>query len=190
MSRVGVVFGGLAISATLSAAVLHSVNIEHERGRYELVSDSYLDAPREAIFDVLTDYDRFDRISGSYKEFGFMEPTPDGTPVVYTIMEGCVLFFCKSLRRVELLETKEPGFIRTVTLPEQSDFRYAVSQWILEPEADGTRMTYRLEFEPDFWVPPLIGPWALKQRLVNGGGRAVNRIERLARGDSPAGRGN
>ena len=66
-------------------------------------------------------------------------------------MEGCVLFFCKSLRRVELLETREPGFIRTVTLPEQSDFRYAVSQWDLEPRGDGTLLTYHLEMEPDFW---------------------------------------
>ncbi len=40
---------------------------------------------------------------------------------------------------------------------------------------------YRLTMEPDFWVPPLIGPWVLKQRLMRGGTGAVNRIERLAR---------
>lgn len=178
------------MSAALSAAILHSVEIEHHRGRYELVSESYLDAPREAIFEVLTDYDRFGRISRSYTEFGYMDPAPDGTTVVHTTMEGCVLFFCKSLRRVELLETREPGFIRTVTLPEHSDFRYAVSQWDLEPKAGGTQLTYRLEMEPDFWIPPLIGPWVLKQRLESGGVRAVNRIERLAREGSGTGSGS
>jgi hypothetical protein len=42
-------------------------------------------------------------------------------------------------------------------------------------------MKYRLEMEPDFWVPPLIGPWYLKRTLSHGGVRAVSRIERLAR---------
>jgi hypothetical protein len=34
--------------------------------------------------------------------------------------------------------------------------------------------------EPDFWVPPLVGPWRLK-RAVRKGPRAVRRIENLAR---------
>ena len=34
--------------------------------------------------------------------------------------------------------------------------------------------------EPDFFVPPIIGPWYLKRVLSTGGVRAVNRIERLA----------
>jgi hypothetical protein len=35
--------------------------------------------------------------------------------------------------------------------------------------------------EPDFFIPPLIGPWYLKRTLSQGGVRAVTRIERLAR---------
>jgi hypothetical protein len=34
--------------------------------------------------------------------------------------------------------------------------------------------------EPDFFVPPIIGPWYLKRVLSSGGVRAVDRIERLA----------
>jgi hypothetical protein len=51
----------------------------------------------------------------------------------------------------------------------------------LEPTPDGTLMTYRVEMEPDFFVPPVIGPWYLKRTLSQGGQRAVTRIERLAR---------
>jgi len=92
-----------------------------------------------------------------------------------------VLFFCVTMRRVERMEVDAPSSIRTDTLPEQSDFKHSISEWTLEPEADGTNMIYRLTMEPDFWIPPLIGPWALKQRLERGGTSAVNRIERLAR---------
>ena len=174
------ILGAGFASAAASAAIIHSLEIERHAGRYELIADTYLDAPREAIFEVLTDYERFGRISGAYKESGFMEPAADGTPVVYTRMEGCVLFFCKSMLRVERLETMAPGYIRTVTLPEQSDFRYSVSEWTLEPEANGTKVIYRLVMEPDFWLPPVVGPWVLERRLFEGGTRAVNRIEVLA----------
>jgi len=166
--------------AGATAASLDSVVVSYDDGRYELDADAYLAASREAIFVILTDYDRFGRISSVYKEYGFLDPAPDGTPVVYTRMEGCVLFFCKSMRRVERLESEAPGYIRTVTLPEQSDFKQALSEWQLKAEGDGTRIHYHLEMEPAFWVPPVIGPWLLQRKLQSGGAHAVERIERLA----------
>jgi hypothetical protein len=165
---------------TAHAATLDSVVVTYEDGRYKLVADAFMDAPREAIFLVLTDYDGFGRISSTYKEYGFLNPTPEGIPIVFTQMAGCVLVFCVSMRRVERLEAQAPGFIRTVILPEQSDFRYGLAEWWLEPEAAGTRVTYQMAMEPDFWIPPIIGPWMLQRRLQHGGANAVERIERLA----------
>ena len=144
------------------------------------MSDTYLAAPQAAVFRVLTDYDQFEQISSAFDESYFLEPDADGTPLVYTRVEGCVLFFCKSLERVERLEFEPPGYIVTTALPERSDFVYSRSEWELAPEESGTRVIYRLEMEPDFWVPPLIGPLIIKNRLVNGGKDAVNRIEGLA----------
>ncbi len=172
---------GICTTATVLPATIRTIDVQHDDGVYRLVSDTYIDAPREAIFEVLTDYERFGRISSSYTDYGFMEPAADGVPIVYTTMEGCVLFFCVSMRRVERMETRAPGFIRTDVLPEQSDFKSSVSEWTLTPEAGGTKLIYSLVVEPDFWIPPLIGPWVLKQRLERGGTGAVNRIERLAR---------
>jgi hypothetical protein len=174
---------GAAATSVAWAATIRSLDVTKEKGRYALVADTFVEAPADAIFAVLIDYDHFNRISSVYKEYGYLEPAPDGTPIVYTRMEGCLMrgFFCTSMRRVERLETKEPHFIRTVTLPEQSDFHYATSEWLLEPQPGGTQVTYKLEMEPDFWVPPVIGPWFLKRKLMDGGVRAVNRIERLAR---------
>jgi hypothetical protein len=172
---------GLVVWVTVPAASIRTLEVDYEDGVYSLESNTWLDAPREAIFNVLTDYERFGRISSTYKEYGFLEPDADGVPIVHTRMEGCVLFFCVSITRVERMITMIPRFIRTDTLPEKSDFRSSVSEWTLEPEAGGTSMTYSLVMEPDFWVPPLIGPWVLKRRLSRGGTGAINRIERIAR---------
>jgi hypothetical protein len=105
----------------------------------------------------------------------------DGTPRVYTRMEGCAMWHCMTLERTERLETKAPYWIKSTTLPEGSNFKYSTSEWVLERDGENTRMIYKLEMEPDFFVPPVLGPWYLKRTLAQGGLRAVTRIERLAR---------
>jgi hypothetical protein len=170
------------VAALTSAATIQMLDVTKKRGRYELVVHTHMDAPAQAIFDVLVDYDRLYRISRVYKETRYLEPAADGTPLVFTRMAGCMMFYCMDMARVERLEAEAPHFIRTETLPEQSDFKYARSEWILEPATDGTQVSYTLELEPDFFVPPVIGPWVLKRTLLRGGGRVIARIERLANG--------
>ena len=41
-------------------------------------------------------------------------------------------------------------------------------------------VTYHLYMQPDFWVPPAIGPYLIKRKLKNEGGRALDRMESLA----------
>jgi len=184
LRKFAIVTAGLALSAAAVPATLTSLVITREDGRYELVAETHLDAEPQEIFDVLLEYDDngFQRISSVYKESTYLEPAPDGTPIIYTRMEGCILFFCKSMRRVERLEAMRPSLIRTYTLPEQSDFTYSYSEWALEPDGDGTVMKYILIMEPDFWVPPIVGPWFLKRALSVGGEHAIRRIERMAQG--------
>jgi Polyketide cyclase / dehydrase and lipid transport len=173
----------LAASAFGGAATIDKLDVKRHRGRYLLEADARLAATPESIYAVLTDYDdnRFSRVSRVYKESRYLPPAADGTPVIYTRMEGCVFRYCMSLQRTERLETEAPYRIKSIAIPESSNFKYSTSEWRLEPDGDGTKMTYLLEMEPDFFVPPIIGPWYLKRTLSQGGLRAVTRIERLAR---------
>ncbi len=176
--------GALAVSAlAAAAATIDDLDVERRRGVYSLEANVRLDATPESIYAVLTDFDdnAYSRISRVYKESRYLEPAPDGTPIVYTRMEGCALWHCMTLERTERLETEFPHYIKSVVLPDRSNFKHAMSEWVLEPDGDGTNMTYRLEMEPDFFVPPVIGPWYFKRTLSQGGLRAVVRIERLAR---------
>jgi len=172
----------LALGVAVSAATINTLDVSKQHGRFELTVHTHMEAPAQAIFEVLMDYDRLHRISSVYKETRYLEPDTDGAPLVFTRMAGCMLFYCMNMRRTERLEAVAPHFIRTETLPELSDFKYGRSEWTLEPAQGGTRVSYTLEIEPDFWVPPVIGPWVLKRTLARGGGRVINRIERLANG--------
>ena len=165
-----------------SAATLSDVEVTREGDRYHLVAQARLEAPAAAIYAVLVDYedDHFGQISKIYKESAYLGADGDGTPLVYTRVEGCLLFYCRSMRRVERLEAVEPSFIRTTALPDRSDFKYAQSEWALTQDGAATAITYRLTIEPDFWLPPFVGPWFLQRTLSRGGIDAVERIEELA----------
>jgi hypothetical protein len=173
----------LAASALAAAATIDALDVVRRHGVYSLEANVRLDATPESIYAVLTDFDEnaYSRISRVYKESRYLEPAADGTPIVYTRMEGCALWHCMTLERTERLTTDAPRYIKSVALPEGSNFKHAMSEWLLERDGDGTRMRYRLEMEPDFFVPPIIGPWYFKRTLSQGGLRAVGRIERLAR---------
>jgi hypothetical protein len=165
-----------------AAATLRNVDVSRDHGRYHLVADTHLDAPPAAVYRVLLDFDhdRYSQISEIYKESSYLPPDSDGTPLVYTRVEGCLLMFCRSMRRVERLEVVTPRFIRSKAVPDRSDFKFAMSEWTLEPEAGGTKVTYTMDMEPDFWLPPFVGPWFLKRTLLRGAPVAIDRIESLA----------
>jgi len=173
----------LCAAALAGAATIDAFDVSKSKGIYFFEANVHLAATRESIYAVITDFDdnAYSRISRSYKESRYLEPAADGTPIIYTRMEGCMGKRCVSFERTERLETDAPRWIKSTALPEASDFKHATSEFVLEPDGDGTKMLYKLEVEPDFFVPPLIGPWYMKRSVSKGALRAVTRIEGLAR---------
>jgi len=183
VARAAAALSALGVGALAAAATIDGLDVTKQRGRYSLEANARLDATPESIYSVLTDFDdnAYSRISRAYKESRYLDPADDGTPIVYTRMEGCMLWHCMTLERTERLETQAPRWIKSTALPESSNFKHAISEWVLERDGDGTKLIYKLEMEPDFFVPPVVGPWALKRMLSQGGQRAITGIERLAR---------
>jgi hypothetical protein len=174
-------------SSTLPAT-LRTVDVARNEDRYSVVAETHLDATPESVYKVLLDFDgdRYQRISEIYKESSYLPPDIDGTPLVYTRVEGCLMRFCRSMSRVERLEIVTPQFIRSRTVPERSDFKYSLAEWTFSSEGSGTRLTYKMEMEPNFWLPPFVGPWFLKRTLLRGAPAAIDQIELLAQQEQRA----
>ena len=168
-----------------AAAELTDVEVSYEDDRYRLTSKTYFEATKSELFRVLTDYDLFTKFSSAFAEAENREPDELGRPTFYTRMEGCVLWWCKSFVRYGHLELEPEVDIVAIVDPEPSNFKYSRERWQLKEDGDGTLLEYEFEMEPDFWVPPVVGPYFIKKALRAGGKNAVNRIEALAQGKEP-----
>ncbi|TVQ49765.1 MAG: hypothetical protein EA371_02075 [Gammaproteobacteria bacterium] len=136
-------------------------------GVYALELEVRLAAPREAVWSVLTDYDRLGELNPAVTE-SRVERSTGGEPEVLTVIRGCVLFFCSSVARVERMQESAPARIVAITDPARSDLRQGRSDWRLSDEVGTTRLELTVALEPDFWVPPLLGRRALRRSLVGG----------------------
>jgi hypothetical protein len=175
----------LGWSAPAGSADLQEVSVDFRDDRYHLESKARFAATREELYRVLTNYDLFEKFTSAFVETRNLTPDEDGRPRFFTRMEGCVLFFCKSMRRQGHLVLKPPHEIVAIAHPDGSDFLFSRERWVLEEDDDGTVMTYYFEMEPAFWVPPVVGPYMIKRTLREGGIDAVDRIEAVAQGKEP-----
>jgi ribosome-associated toxin RatA of RatAB toxin-antitoxin module len=167
-------------SLSLHAAELLDVQVDLRNERYRLYSEVQFDVSREALYDLLIDYEKFEKFTSAIVESKNVEADEKGRPGFYARMEGCVLLFCKSFIRNGYLLLTPITEIVAITDPEESDFKYSRERWQLIPTDEGTLMIYDFEMEPAFWVPPVIGPYLIQKTLRRGAHRAVDRIEALA----------
>lgn len=167
-------------SLALQAAELLDVEVELRNKRYRLYSEVEFNASREALYDLLIDYEKFDKFTSAIVESNNKVPDEKGRPGFYARMEGCVVWFCKSFIRNGYLLLTPITEVVAIAIPEESDFKFSRERWQLIPNGEGTLMIYDFEMEPAFWVPPVIGPYFIQRTLKRGAHRAVDRIERLA----------
>jgi uncharacterized protein YndB with AHSA1/START domain len=177
------------LSVVSAAAELRTVEVDRDTdlNQYSLRSVTWFDASPESIYRVLADYDLFHRFTSAIVESHNMEEDEQGRPGYYTRMEGCVLMWCRSFIRIGHLTLVPNTRIVANADPEQSNFKRSRESWTLTKEGEGTLLVYEFEMVPDFWVPPVIGPFFIKRALQSGGEKAVDRIEALAQGSEPAG---
>ena len=142
------------------------VTVDVEDGRYRVFGQSRVDAPPDFVYATLIDYDNFHKLAGGIAETRFLPADDSGNLLAYTRYESCVLIFCKTIEKVEQIQGNPPGSILIKVIPDRSDFIFNNSSWRIEYIDDKTLLTYEAEFEPDFWVPPLVGTWAIRRKLV------------------------
>ena len=154
--------------------------VSDKDGHYQVAFEVTIDAPTKRVRQLMTDYAHLDRISETVVESRILGAKNNKQRVGLTI-RSCVLFFCKTIRKVEDVETLENGDIVTLAIPQLSDFRYAREHWQILDEQPQTRIKYQAELWPSFFIPPLIGPWLVKSKIRSELNTSAAILETLAR---------
>lgn len=138
------------------------LNVSYHEGVYTLEMNLLVSGDSRFIHQALTDYNHLEAINPAIQKSELLGEVADGAKLVSTKIKGCVLFFCKTMQRVEKVYDRGNGVIESVILPEQSDFSFGESVWIISPEGDHSNIHYRARLKPDFSVLPGIGPALVK----------------------------
>ena len=156
----------LLMPAAVPAGDILASSVSHEGTVYTLSVTARIDAPLDTVYRSITDFDNLAAINPAIEESELLATPTVDTRRVRSVIRVCILMFCKRVEQVQDVTLLEGYAIEAVILPQGGDFRSGLAHWQLTASGASTEMLFTNTFEPDFWVPPVIGPWLIKRKLI------------------------
>ena len=169
-------------SALSGGGEIKSAKAEHEGNEYRLNLTIEVDAGQEDLVALLSDNENFHQLSPMMVESVLVPDAPEDTTRRRLVVKTCIVFFCFEVVMVEDVELFPEGRLVAVMVPEQSDFKSGRAEWQIISLGPGrSQINYSFDLQPDFWVPPAIGPFFLKRKMIKEAKTSILTMERLAR---------
>lgn len=164
------------------ACELKQAEIKFTGRTYQYYFTLELQAPIKVVRDIVTDYDNLARINDDIVQSEILERYGERKLKRRMWLNHCVLVFCFDLYFVENVEELDDGTITTTVIADESNFRRGYSKWRIDAVSDTvTRLSVEAEQEPDFWIPPIIGPILFKRAFAKEVRETGIKIEREAK---------
>ncbi len=174
----------LCLACTANADPV-TVEVSREAGNtYKFKMQFVANAPVSRVFALITNYDQLAELNPLIKSSRLLPSPAVGVDRVELITEGCILFFCKQIRRVEDVKVDRQLTITSEFVPSLSDFKSGDTQWTFTSHGQTTTVNYQASMVPDFWLPPFVGPYALKKQLHSQLNYTANKINLLLASDA------
>ena len=171
---------GMLFPALAAPATILRTEATHDDERYKLTFEVVLNAGRDKVWNIMTDYNRLPRVSKVIVESRILKQEDENRHRVGVTLHACVLIFCKTMKKVVDIQAWPQNDIIVIGDPALSDFSYSVERWRVVAEGAKTRLYYSAEMVPDFFIPPLIGPWLMKSFLQREIKATAIQVETLA----------
>jgi len=159
----------------------NNITVVEEDGIYHINATAVLDVEPQYVRQVLTDYIHLYRINQSVIESEILPSPVNGHIRVRSRLLCCTSLFCMEVERVDDITTLESGELLAVIVPEKSDFLSGRALWQISRINDRTRLRYKADIQPDFFIPPVVGISMVKKDMREEFETAFNRIEKIAR---------
>lgn len=172
---------GLLCTVSALAGQVYVASVSHQSGSYLIEVDTLVQMDEPRVRALLTDYNQLGRVNPAIEVSEILLTRGPGNYRVRTVTDACVWFYCMRVHQVQDVIESPDGTVTALVVPALSDFKYGYARLNLWQETDGTRILIRSEVEPDFWIPPLIGPWLIKRKLLSETLETVDNLEQLAK---------
>jgi len=170
----------LSVAVTVSAGEIQQASVVHKQGIYTLELNVVLASRFEPVYALVTDYEQLYLISDVLVETSLLSEADAEVKRRRLVTRTCILIFCFTASMVE--DVWEAGnSIITEIIPAQSDYKFGRTRWQVDVVDDEhSRIRLYCELEPDFWIPPVIGPYLMKKKMMDEAKKTIMRIEKLA----------
>ena len=170
----------LLVGVIAQAGDIQWAKVQHKNGIYILELEVVLASRFEPVHAIVTDYDQLHRISEVLVETALISEPDAEIKRRRMVTRTCILIFCFSAKMVEDVWETEDTIITRI-IPEQSDCKYGETEWRVKSiDEDHSSIALHCVLEPSFWIPPFIGPFLLKQKIMSEAKKTINRIEALS----------
>jgi len=165
---------------TAHAADIDRLELVRDGRNYRLDAGFVLAATPAAAWQVLTDYDGLSALNPTIRKVQVLGADGPTRHRLYARVRLCAYVFCKTLEHVQWLTQRREGLLEAEIDPADSDFEYGTARWELTPAATGSHLELLVEVRPRFWVPPVVGPWLVREALRAQAQRTAEGVERRA----------
>ena len=156
---------GLLLPCLTQAGTIQDSSVSREGDSYSLSVTALIEAPPAQVYRSITDFSNLPAINPSIEESAVLE-SQGHRHRVHSVIRVCILVFCKRVEQVQDVTLVDSRTIVAVMVPGAGDFRTGEARWKLTTDGVATELLFTETFEPDFWVPPVIGTWLIERELV------------------------
>ena len=175
----------LLLPAAGGAMEVGKLVVGERDGAYFVELEADLDAPLHSVMAVLTDYANYPGLDPRIVEARLVDED-QGRPLLFTRLRGCLgSWLCRDMDRYERI-TQTDVLLVAESVAGMGDLERGLAVTRFEQRGERTRVRYRTEFEPSFWMPGFLVRAAMLRTLESATRAMFGNVEdRARRGDHP-----
>lgn len=174
------------LPGTSLCADINTIEVSREKNRYHLHTNTTVYAKIDNVRRIITDYENLTLIIPNLKEIKLLNKSENERTTVSMLTEICVFFLCYNIRHVQTFHTIKDDILFSRIIPGMGNFQSGWMRWEIK-EIDSNKMypvtqiILDIEMTPDFFVPPLIGPYQIKRKMLEITSATINNLEEKAK---------
>lgn len=166
---------GLTVCADTASVIYRS-------GRFIVHTEVLIALSPARVRHILGDYRNLPKVNSGITAVILLQQRARATRM-RVFAHACVWFYCRGYSWLQTAKQLPSGDIVTVIDPqphEQSDFESGTLRYRFIAEGERTRLLFDAELTPAFWLPPMIGPWVMKRKLLREAEETARGVVRIA----------